>query len=314
MMGKNAAVIVDRFERIIVLMIAVVFLNGCMNSIFYREEPIDVFLRPFNASGSIEYVTIKREVSSYGKLNLFSCSNIVFNKNSVSTISISVSVYKAYNNETVFLKTINEYSNNVLQISRYSAAIEESSYEIDSKGKITLTQEFEDSIELEAEQINAIPDAIKKLLNPFEMIAFLIKDGSASFATDNNECDIIKYSGFINPDAMVKYYIDDGNDVFRDIIYVNYQGEIAREALIDEIIDNNYNTLIEPLSVILFANEPVPVTITRDLQDSTYSISIDITSAKNALYMEMYENEKKIDNDSTGVEESIIEYTNIIFE
>ncbi len=83
---------------------------------------------------------------------------------------------------------------------------------------------------------------------------------------------------------------------------------MTRDALKNETIKNNYNTLVEPLNALLFTNKPTLVTFTVNTKENTYDIIIDITNARNELYKAMYADTQDY---SSNVEKSIMEYKNI---
>lgn len=212
-------------------------------------------------------------------------------------------------NSTVFVKTIEEFSGDTFEPSRFiTYDIEASDFSIDDQGKITLNEEFENAIKMEKESLKGMPLSIKQLNDPFLLIVFLMEQNLDSFQVDKNSKNgfEIIYKGQIKPDTLVDYYIHDGNEIFKEVLYGNYGGDMTRDALKNETIKNNYNSLVEPLNALLFTDEPALVTFSINAKENTYDIIIDITNARNELYKEMH-----ADTQAVNVEKRVIEYKNI---
>ncbi|MCG8484585.1 MAG: hypothetical protein MJA31_14835 [Clostridia bacterium] len=295
----------------IMIFLSAIF-SGCTGNNANKDESLNDYLKLFNNANSFQYTaideTVYKDTSTDGSMNGYVNATFVRKPYYKSTIAIS---QNTFSNSTTFVKTIEEFSGDTFEPSRfYTFDMKASDFSIDSKGNITLNKEFENSIKMIKESIKGMPLGIKQMNDPFLLIVFLMEQNLDSFQVDKNnknEFEII-YRGHIKPDTLVDYYIYDGNEIFKELYFVNYRGNMTRDALKNETIKDNYNALLEPLNALLFTNKPALVTFTVNTKENIYDIGIDITNAKNELYKAMNADTQDY---SGNVEKSVMEFKNI---
>ncbi|MEN1760501.1 hypothetical protein [Anoxynatronum sibiricum] len=298
----------------IIILLTGIF-SGCAGINANEDKSLNDYLKLFNHANSFQYNLINEEIFNIdtvangvtnGSINSYANSTFVRKPYFKSTI---LTTKETLPNSTVFVKTIEEFSGDTFEPSRFiTYDIEASDFSIDDQGNITLNEEFENAIKMEKESLKGMPLSIKQLNDPFLLIVFLMEQNLDSFQVDKNnknEFEIV-YRGQIKPDTLVDYYIYDGNEIFKEVLYGDYGGNMTRDALKNETIKNNYNTLVEPLNALLFTDKPALVTFTVNTKENTYDIIIDITNARNELYKEMY-----ADTQAVNVEKRVMEYKNI---
>ncbi|WP_027400331.1 hypothetical protein [Anaerovorax odorimutans] len=276
-----------------------------------EEETLKDFIKQFKDADSIKYNVINREIfenESIGDKTSFANFNLKRNPYYRSYISITQN-----QDLTIFVKSNEKFSEKGFELSKFTSNIDSSNYKIDSLANIILKKEFENSINLDTKLIENMHLSTKQANDPFQMLIYLIEQNLDTFKLSNTDQNnaTINYSGYIKSDTIVDYYINEGNKVFKEIFYNNYQGEMTREALEKETINTNFSSLAEPLNVLLFTSEEIPITIIKNINKNTYEIDINTTNAQKSLNEKMYAD---IKNFSIKIQEGKIEFTNIILE
>jgi len=302
--------------------------------------PLTSILERFKEANTIEFYSIINESFRHaesfeilennegGSFSRTSTGNITFSRTPFSSNSINIS---NTNVRLEFTKMSYEYMGESLLMAIYMVEVSESDFTITNTGEIILTREFREAAIEDFEYRKAAP----RTLDPPEMgeplfhsslfseepqvkiimqmndhmrkIIFLIERNSHLFESYSTTNEIF-YRGYIAPDTIIDYFTGIGNDVFNYALFPYFEGEMTREALVQPMIDNWSFAISQPLYMLLFTDEPMPVTISKNLRENTFSISIDMTVVQNAFYRAMY----TVWHSGARVsDEHVIEYRNI---
>ncbi len=308
-------------KAVVLIFFLAIVLSSCSSDNANKGESLNDYLKLFKNANSFEYNLIKeeavfneineekldRDIPTTGSVNSYVNSTFVRKPYYKSSLSISKNTF---NNSTIFQKNVEEFNGDIFEPSRFFPSdIKASDFSIDSKGTITLNKEYENAIEMKKESIEGMPKVLQKVNDPFLLIVSLMEQNLDSFQIEKNEFEIV-FSGHIKPETLVDYYINDGNEIF-NILYFNYGGDMTLDALKNETIKNWHNALLNPLNIVLLTNQPTPVTLTVNIENSTYDIMIDITEARNEFYKAVYAD---VQGFSSKVEKSTMVYKNIIIK
>lgn len=330
-------------KKILILTILLsVLCIGCTNANSNQDETFDEVLRHLTEANTIKYTAVFSEACHYedmtesfaealaesqGDERIYSQSIVNGEVRrapfSMSTLSISNSKQNLQSG-TNFGKMCLGYSDQPFYREIYQAPIKDSEYDIDALNTITLTPDFEEYISSRIEQYRETPDlglhqegddmywamqydVMQLETDPFKLLLYLVQQNADSFKSDHTNAGIITYTGQIDPDTLAGYYMNAGSDAFEGLFF-GYEGEMTREALMNEIIRNDYLAMLLPLNALFFSDQHMPVTISKNSADNTYGITVFMTEIQNALYESMYADSEF----SYVVDEHIVEYTNMV--
>ena len=149
-------------------------LSGCAGNYANEDKSLNDYLKLFNNANSFQYNLINEETFNIDTVtnstNSYANSTFVRKPYYKSTI---LTTEETLPNSTVFAKTIEEFTGDTFEPSRFiTYDIKASDFSIDSKGNITLNKEFENSIEMQKESLKGMPLSIKQLNDPFLLIVF----------------------------------------------------------------------------------------------------------------------------------------------
>lgn len=273
---------------------------------------MEAFIEDFREANTITYNVVSEDTfedDSQGRGS--SVGNHTFSKEPYIKSSISI-------NETshgrTFFKFRDEFNGTSYTFSRFMGEIDPGTYTVDDEGTITLSQEPENLINAGEQTLENMPLSMKQWMEPFYLPLYLMEQNADSFRIDlasvtSSTTPILTYKGEFQPDTLVDYFIHDGNAVFKEILFVDYQGEMTLEAIQDAAVKNNFNMLSDGLMALLFSEEPIQVSFSKNMGSGTYELIFDMTPAQRGLLDAMYENE--VQDVSFVLTESTVKYTNI---
>ena len=285
-----------------------------------EDKSIDAYIRDFREAGTITYQIVSNTSFKDHAQNKLSMANFTFTRAPFTLSSIAVNETGRY---PQYFKSQETFSGTTLTTYKAMAEIDPTAYTLDEDGIITIKQEPENLMSLINQTNEDMPLSTKDFLDPFHMLLALIERNLDSFEMDfqsllsSSEPRMV-YKGEIQPDTLVDYFTHEGGDIFKEVIFWNYQGEITREALRDDIIKNGFGMSFG-LMPILFSEEPIQVSFSKRTVPASfgksgdiYEIVIDMTPAQQSLFKAMYESQVQTYN--VELTEAVVKYTNIRLE